>query len=372
MSSPRILHIAAVEYTIRRLVLPQLTALAEHGCEVIVACAPEGERFDESLKPFDPRVLRFPREIGLSRLMGAAGAQRRLVREVDPDLVHFHTPAAALPGRAVLAVSRSARPLVAQTVHGTFGLSSSSRLPAKAVPVVERLLSRATDLSLFVSAEDLQEAIRTGHKGLLRYVGNGVGSEWFVEEPRPRNPSEPLRAVFVGRLVKEKGVLDLLHAIAANENVDLTIVGDQLPSDRDGLGAAARRLAEGLPDRVRLTGMVEPAEVRQQLARADVMILPSLREGLPMSVIEAMASALPIIATSIRGCRELVIPGVNGWLFAPGDRDELAKVLRQASETQVEELTAMGRASLERAKRYQLSDAIAAVLSAYRELGLVV
>lgn len=372
MSGPRVLHVAAVEYTLRRLLLPQLQALAHHGYDVIVACAPEGPEFHEALEPFHPRSLSFPRKINLPGLMVEAMKLRRLVKEVKPALVHFHSPAAAIPGRAALALPMKARPLVVQTVHGFLIQREQHSSLARVVRWGERRLSRFTDLSFFVSLEDLEEAQRGRHRGLLRHLGNGVSDDWFTGDLRNRRRPGRLRAVFVGRVVREKGILDLLEALKIADQVELVVIGDQLPSERDGVMDEAVALAGGLGDRVHFTGMIEAPAIRKHFAEADLFVLPSLREGLPLSIIEAMASGLPVLATSIRGCRELVTPGINGWLVPPGNPGELANALKQAEHASDDELTALGLSSFERAGNYRGMEITARILKAYAELGVVV
>lgn len=370
MTGPVVLHVAAVEYTLRRLVLPQLRLLSESGFDVRVACAPELVEFHRSMQPFDPRVVRFPRALDARALVPAAGQLRRLVEELKPALVHFHTPAASIPGRTVLAAGMRKRPLIAQTVHGFYAQPKAGDLMGRPVAAAERFLSRYTDLSLFVSAEDLDEASHRGYRGALRYLGNGVDEEWFAPAPPAQRPPGPLRAVFVGRVVQEKGILDLLQALSMVDNVVLTVIGDQLPTDRDGVMQQARALPDALEGRVRFTGMIEAPQIREEFSRADLMVLPSHREGVPTSVIEAMAFGLPVLATAIRGCRELVETGENGWLVEPHNPGALADGLRKAANTPSEKLHEMGVASQNRALQYRRETVFDRLLKAYRELNL--
>lgn len=370
MTRPVVLHVAAVEYTLRRLVLPQLRLLSESGFDVRVACAPERMEFHKSLQPFAPRVVRFPRALDARALVPAARQLKGLVDELKPALVHFHTPAASIPGRAALAAGGRARPLIAQTVHGFYAPPKVHDLMGRSFATAERFLSRYTDLSLFVSAEDLDQATRQGYRGALRYLGNGVGEEWFSGPRPPGRPAVPLRAVFVGRVVEEKGVLDLLRALTMVDGVSLTIIGDELPTDRDGVMQQALSYAGLLESRVRFTGMIEAPQIREEFSRADLMVLPSHREGVPTSVIEAMASGLPVLATSIRGCRELVKPGENGWLVPTHNPGALAEALRQAANATSEKLQEMSVSSRNRALKYRQATTFDRLLEAYGDLNL--
>jgi glycosyltransferase involved in cell wall biosynthesis len=103
------------------------------------------------------------------------------------------------------------------------------------------------------------------------------------------------------------------------------VVGDRLPTDR-GVDVQAELAASGLGNRLRLLGWRD--DIAAVLAAADIFALPSHFEGLPMSVIEAMLCALPVVATDIRGPREQVVAGETGFLVAPGAVPPLAAALR--------------------------------------------
>lgn len=364
-----VLHVTAVQSTVSRLLRPQLVKLQEAGFNVAVACSPDGAPFAEDLKRFDLHELAFPRSVDPIRLAAAAGGLRDIVRKISPDLVHFHTPAASFPGRAALAFGR-ARPLVAYTVHGYLHMWDTNRPRDRVAARLESVLSRRTDLSLFQSREDLDQAGAHRYRGRLRYLGNGVGDEWF-ESPAHTRREGKLRVVFVGRLLRVKGVGDLVRAVAAVPEVDLTIIGGALTSDRDGANTEADDAAQEMPDRVRLLGTLSGSEIRAQLRTADVFVAPSWREGLPRAIIEAMASGLPVITTAIRGCRELVTPGVNGWIVQPRRPDELAAALHQAATSTETALREMGAASWQRANdSYRESMVFPRLIAAYEELGL--
>ena len=362
---------AAVEFTATRFLRPQLEHLRLVGYRPVLACAPELGAFGESLAPFEPRAVRFPRHLDVRAMAAGARELHGLLDELRPDIVHFHSPAAALPGRLGLALRRNG-PRVAYTVHGFLHQWDAMGLRDRAVERAEWALSHRTDLMLFQSQEDFDAARRRRYGSRLRYLGNGVGDEWFGG-PRPtRRHGGHLRVAYVGRLSREKGVLDLLEAAAEVPDVELVLLGDALPSDRDGVASEARAMAGrlGLDDRVRFAGMLPGSEVRAALRDADVFVLPSWREGVPRSVIEAMAAGLPVIATAIRGCRELVEPGRQGWIVPPQRPDALASALRQAAAAPPEVLDALGRASFERAdSRHRERLVFDRLVQGYAELG---
>jgi glycosyltransferase involved in cell wall biosynthesis len=141
--------------------------------------------------------------------------------------------------------------------------------------------------------------------------------------PRSRHDAATPRLVAVGRLKPPKDCLTLVRALAAlpSGSFEALIVGDG--PDRGALEAEIRRL--GLAERVRLAG--ERRDVPALLAASDVFVLSSASEGLPVSVLEAMAAELPVVASAVGGMHELVVNGETGLLVPPGDVDELAAAL---------------------------------------------
>jgi starch synthase (maltosyl-transferring) len=137
-------------------------------------------------------------------------------------------------------------------------------------------------------------------------------------------------ALFVGRLDNQKGLNVLLDAASrvAARSADwyLAIVGDG--PKRDWL--TERLAADSLSGRVRWLG--RRSDIPGLLKSADVLVLPSLWEGMPNVVLEAMASGLPVVATRVEGSEELVQPGRTGWLVPPGDSEALTTALMEASQ----------------------------------------
>ncbi|MEM9581372.1 MAG: glycosyltransferase family 4 protein, partial [Pseudomonadota bacterium] len=135
------------------------------------------------------------------------------------------------------------------------------------------------------------------------------------------------RILFVGRLAAVKGVPLLVKAFAAlhqrHPDAVLTLVGDG--PERGRIEALAAEL--GCAAALRFTGYLSQQEVAQELDRADIFALPSFAEGVPVVLMEAMASRLPVLATRIAGIPELVRDGVNGLLVPPGDSEALSEAL---------------------------------------------
>ena len=164
------------------------------------------------------------------------------------------------------------------------------------------------------------------HWAKMRIVHCGVDPQLYEAEPRS-NPGK--RLLFVGRLAAIKGVRLLIDAVAdlraRYPDLELVLVGDG--PERAGLEAHAR--AQGLDDRIRFTGYLGQDEVAAELKTADVFVLPSFAEGVPVVLMEAMAARIPVIATSVAGVPELVEDGVSGYVVKPGHLDDLIETIDQ-------------------------------------------
>jgi glycosyltransferase involved in cell wall biosynthesis len=152
-----------------------------------------------------------------------------------------------------------------------------------------------------------------------------------IPNPAPTVAERPLSprtniVLFLGRLERRKGIFDLLDAIAALRadipDIRLVCAGD---GDLGSVARYAERLRIG--DVVSLPGWVGPAERQSLMNLAAVYVLPSYAEGLPVSLLEAMAAGLPVAATSVGGVLDVIADGINGFLFAPGDSATLQRLL---------------------------------------------
>lgn len=231
---------------------------------------------------------------------------------------------------------------------------------------------RALALGAKIAASDFTVAISSfGRSQLCRWA---AGSDWDrikvvhcgVEPARFADPAPlpdgPRRVVAIGRLVEQKGQLALVEALAKTTHpVALTLIGDG--EMRPQIEAAIAR--HDLQDRVTLTGWVDEARIRDELARSHALIMPSFAEGLPMVVMEAMAAARPVIATYIAGTPELVQQDVTGWLVPAGDTKALAQAMDHLAQASLKDLTKMGKAGRARVlERHDVAKE-AAKLAAY-------
>lgn len=158
----------------------------------------------------------------------------------------------------------------------------------------------------------------------LAIVRCGVDPDQYHLQP-VRNHATQL--LYVGRLASEKGLLTLLDSLNQLRSMQvsfrLTLVGDG--DDRDLLKKVVQQL--GLADVVHFAGFANESGVREHLQKADVFVLPSFAEGVPVSLMEAMACGVPVVSTYVGGINELVEPGVTGLLVPAADATALAAAI---------------------------------------------
>jgi glycosyltransferase involved in cell wall biosynthesis len=247
----------------------------------------------------------------MRRLALLLARHRRLVMHLH---LRLNGPLAReLPFMAAALAARC--PLLVQ-VHGG-GLEQ-----LREAPLLRSLLERAT--CVLVPCESM--------RAWLQHVARAAQVE-CVPYPVPPAPlaagdaPRPRLVLFLGRLHAAKGIFDLLHAIAGLRrdvpDVRLVCAGE---GGRIAVAAYAARL--GIADAVTFTGWVGPSGKRALLESSAVFALPSYDEGLPVSLLEAMAAGVPVVAAAVGGIPEVVLDGVSGFLVAPGDKVTLQRLLR--------------------------------------------
>jgi glycosyltransferase involved in cell wall biosynthesis len=329
----KLIEIINVDFSLRHFLLPLMRGARARGHEVIGACA-DGPLL-EPVRAEGFRIARLPpmRSLSPGEQMRALRALTRLLRAEKPDLVHAHMPIAGFLGR--LAARLTGVPRVAYTCHG-FLFNQPGPLVRRAASLgLEWIGGRMTDVFLTVSEEEAADASRLHLSRRPHAVLNGRDPARFHPDlaARARLRAElgiapgRVAVAVVSRLVRHKGHLELAAALRDVPDAELWVVGSRLATDR-GEDIAAALAGMGLGPRLRLLGYRE--DVPAILAAADVFALPSHFEGLPMSVIEAMLTGLPVVATAIRGPREQVVDGETGLLVPPMRvpplRDALARL----------------------------------------------
>ncbi|MBR0653982.1 glycosyltransferase family 4 protein [Plastoroseomonas arctica] len=350
----KVIEVANVDFALRHFVLPLMCGARARGHEVIGVCA-EGPLLDTA-RADGFRIVTPPMARSLSPVAQwrAYRALLSLFRAERPDMVHAHMPISGFLAR--MAAWRAGVPRIAYTCHG-FLFNQPGPWWRRGLSFgLEWLAGRVTDRFLTVSAEEAADARRLHIHAGAEAVLNGRDPAVFRPDPAAR---AALRAelgaadgdcvvIAVSRLVRHKGYPELLRAMEAVPDATLWVVGERLPSDHgQSLDADFARAEAALGPRLKRLGYRH--DVARLLAAADVFTLPSHFEGLPMSIIEAMLTGLPVVATDVRGPREQVVAEETGLLVPPAQDAPLAAALaRLAADPALR--ARMGEAGRQRAR----------------------
>jgi len=280
------------------------------------------------------RAVRVPalgREIAPLADAATLGRLIALFRSFRPHVVHTHMAKAGALGR--IAARLAGVPVVVHTFHGTVFSGYFGGPASRAVVATERALARISTRIVAISPSQRDELLRLGigHAQKIALIPLGFDLAPFTRAERGAVRAElgiagssPLVGI-VARLVPIKDVALFIDAAAeiAQQRADASfvIVGDG--PQRDEL--RARAAARGIADRVRWLGW--RADLPAIYADLDVVVLSSRSEGTPVSLIEALAAARPVVATAVGGVPDLLGGGLFGRLVAPGDAAGLARAV---------------------------------------------
>ncbi|CAN5238411.1 hypothetical protein BH18ACT5_BH18ACT5_10080 [soil metagenome] len=354
----RVAHLTTVDLSLRYLVFPQLLAVRNAGGVAIGISAP-GPWVPE-LEGAGIRHIPLPsstRGMNVAADLRAARELWRVLRREHFDVLHTHNPKPGLYGRVLGRLAGV--PVVVNTVHGLYATPADTWTKRALVYALEALASRFSHAELVQSREDFEFVTRWRiyPRRRTHLLGNGVDLTRFDPGRFTDRDRKEARAGLgagddtvvvgmVGRLVAEKGYPELFEAARQLGDGFLVVcIGPEDPDKSDGLPHEIIETAER--DGVRFLGMRE--DVDWLYAAMDLFVLPSHREGFPRAAMEAAAMGLPVIATNIRGCREVVVDGDNGLLIPVGDIDALTEAIKRLGSDR--HLRAqMGKASVRRAR----------------------
>ena len=370
----KVAHLTTVDLSLRYLVLPQLEAAMEFG-EVIGISAP-GE-FVPELEERGIRHIPLPastRGMNISSDIRAAIQLWRVLRDEGIDILHTHNPKPGVYGRIVGRLAGV--PIVVNTVHGLYATKEAPLIKKAVVYGLEWMASRFSDAELIQNPEDfdLLTSRRITPPKRTALLGNGVDLARFNPEAAESHREETRAELglvdevavgMVGRLVAEKGIPELIAAAERlPDGVAIVVAG---PDDADKADALPRDLVKrGEAVGIRFLGMRR--DVERIYGALDIFVLPSHREGFPRAAMEAAASGLPVIATDIRGCRQVVVHGVTGLLVPVGEVGALTDAIRKISDD-ADLRRRMGEASAQKAAvEFNEDDVVRIVMSTYRSI----
>jgi len=267
---------------------------------------------------------------------------------------HFGTNSAEI----VMLARALGGPPYSFTVHGPEEFDSPQTL------VIGEKVRRSAFVIAITSfaRSQLLRWVEQAHWAKIKVVRCGIDTAFYAGQAQP--PPEAPRLIAVGRLSPEKGHLLLVEAVGQlverGIKIELVLVGDG--DLRSEIAASVERLS--LKNAVHMTGLIPTENLRAEILGSRGLVQPSFAEGLPMTIMEAMALHRPVLATWIAGIPELVESGEHGWLVPAGSVDALASALADFVSRPVEDLQVMGAAAHRRVLERHSADVEAAKLAA--------
>ena len=343
----KIIEICAIDATMKSLLGELNAEIKSQGYELICVCSKGKNTKKLRDDGFNVINLNINRTINpLFNIISLYNLYKLFKRE-KPDIVHVHTPAAAVLGR--IAAKKAKVPIVIYTAHGFYFHKNMSHIKYNIILKIEKYLAKHyTDFIFTQSEEDRKTALENNFidKSKILTIGNGadVWGEFNpknIEEDKINelykefnlNKNDKI-VTFIGRVVKEKGIIDLLEAfnnvkVNDGKKIKLILVGDTAQDERDKDTKKKLEKYKANPNII-ITGYRE--DINNILYITDIFCLPSYREGMPRSIIEAMAMECAVIATNIRGSREEVIDGKTGFLVPVNSINILSDKIKKLIE----------------------------------------
>lgn len=342
MSPPKVAHVATIDKSLHFLLLQQMLSLRRRGYDVVGISTP-GEEVP-ALEAAGIRHIPVPMTRSVTPFADLASLIRlyRVMRREGFTIVHTHNPKPGL--LAQLAARMAGVPVVVNTLHGLYFHDHMHPAWRRFHVGMEKIAGRCSDAVLSQNREDVATALKEGlyPANRIRYLGNGIDLSRFnpgtiTADDRSRRqvelripPGAPVVG-FVGRLAaRRKGFLDFLAAGRELSSLDpeirFLVVGDSDPGKPDSVTPDSAE-EHGIADRCVFLGHRPNEELPVLYSLMNVLVLPSLFEGVPRAVMEAAAMKVPAVVTDVKGNREAVRDGYNGTLVPLGDVPALVSAI---------------------------------------------
>lgn len=341
--------------------LPVMEALIAQGHTVYAIC-PEG---DKSPLFEQYGIIHIPYTITRASLnpIRELLSIRNIYKAIKPlelDILHTFTAKPNIYG--TIAGRLADIPKIINLVEGLGSFYLENDLKSRLIRLLIEMLYRRTfalaDTVMFVNRDDPSYLIGKKIIDPSKVVTiKGVGIDTALWPPIPKNDSDKIVIVMIARALKHKGVLEYIAAAdllaPRYPQTEFRYIGSPDPGNRYSVSEAFMR------DQTNITYLGHRDDVKEQLSQSDIFVLPSFREGLPRTSMEALSMGIPIVTTDTVGCRETVENGLNGFVVPPKDPLALAQAIEKLIlDRPLREK--MGKAGREKALREFDIDAIVA------------
>lgn len=336
----KILIVTSSCFFVRTFLLPHIEYLVDNGWVVDIASADDGESVPYVNRIIDIPIARTPYSIGNIK---AITILREELEHERYDIVHCHTPIGAMVGRLAAIKARKRGTKVIYMTHGLHFYEGVSLKNWILYYPVEKALSCITDAIISINEED-RLLIKKKFYTRLQYKTNGIGYDYrHVGDVEKRDrlcirqklgiAPDDFVGIYIARYTEDKNHRFLIESmkkiLSRIPSYKIVFVGDG--SEFDVCREEAKKL--GLERQILFVGYHK--EITDFLSIADIGLSPSLCEGLGLGLVEEMSAHIPVLASDIRGHRDLIKHGVNGMLYKPNDyndfEDKLLSLYRDPS-----------------------------------------
>ncbi len=381
MKEIRIVQLTAIESTMNTMLYALNKGILKDGYSLTALYSPS-ETSDKMVKDGDINVVNVEIQRKIAPISNIRCIYKiyKQLKKIKPHIVHVHTPIAAVLGRVAAKLAKV--PIIIYTAHGFYFHENMSSLTYKLFYNIEKFMGKYfTDFLFTQSLEDYETAIKGKFKpkDKILAIGNGVDvtNKFNIENIQEQDiknlrsefniGDEDKVVAFIGRLVEEKGILDLLKGFEKIERDDikLLIVGRLEKGERDTKTFEALKKYYNKKNII-FAGRRE--DINNILYITDIFCLPSYREGMPRSIIEAMVMECAVVASDIRGCREEVVQDNTGYLIKVNSPELIKEKIELLCEDE-EKLKAMKKQGRARALQlYNEEKVVQKQLEVYRVL----
>ncbi|WP_307271982.1 glycosyltransferase family 4 protein [Chryseobacterium sp. W4I1] len=381
----KLIRITTIPLSLKLLLKGQHRFMSEHF--EVIGVSSHGKELEEVKNDEEIQVIAIDmsRQITPIKDIKSLWSTYKLLKKEKPEIVHTHTPKAGIVG--MLAAKLAGVPHRLHTVAG-LPLMEVTGTKRSILDIVEKL-TYASATKVYPNSKGLYEYILQNNytrKSKLKVIGNGssngIDTLFFSPEQVSKSQKDLLKKqlniedsdfvfVFVGRLVGDKGINELVKAFSlvnkakdAQQNFKLLLVGP-LEQELDPLPADTLNEIENNPD---IINVGFQKDVRPYFAVSDVLAFPSYREGFPNVVMQAGAMGLPSIVSDINGCNEIIIDDKNGLIVPVKNTEKLKEAMQRMKSDTVyyQQLKMNARPMIE--SRYEQSVIWNALLSEYKKL----
>ncbi len=296
---------------------------------------------------------------------------KRIIETNDYDIIHCHTPVASILTRLAARNARKKGTKVIYTAHGFHFYKGAPLANWILYYPAERICARFTDVIITINSEDYNRAKGFSAKKVEYVSGVGIdtnkiqGVSMDTEKQRQEIgiPARALVLISVGRLAKGKNYKTIIKALAKIKNPDIIYLicgqGDLEKSLKD----FAWKM--GVDTQIKFLNFRK--DIFNLYHASDIFVFPSMREGLPVSLMEAMAAGLPVICSNIRGNADIIVEGENGYMVKSKDDTCFAKLIQHlAKDKPLRER--MGENNIAAVKKYDIKKVLAEVTEIYNKM----